>query len=210
MASAACQAVGNVMLRLNARCSLCQTFCARAAQTGSFITVWEPESWRRPQARLASSTATHATSSHHCTAAAHVRPSPMPSSNMVPQRLHSSQKPLCRAGAHSALIRPLGHGADHIRDENVGVWLAGTTARPLVGQGTLVHTQWCPQWCRDGAEMGAVELASMCIDLHASRPRRAAAETPQASSGLELRACAARACGDLPQVPEEGLEPTRP
>ena len=115
LAGAACQAVGDVLLRLNARCSLCQTFCVRADQAGSFITVWEPESWRRPQTRLTSWTATHATSSPHSTAAAHVQPSPTPGSNTVPHRLHSSQKTLCRAGSHPAPIRPHGHCADRVR-----------------------------------------------------------------------------------------------
>ena len=70
----------------------------------------------------------------------------------------------------------------------------------------------------DGANIGAIQLASICIDLHRSALKsadvgqgRAGQETQQAPSGSELRALPANnLCRAGMKVPEEGLEPSRP
>ena len=63
----------------------------------------------------------------HSTAAKDGQRLPMAGSNTLPHRLHSPHNSLCRAGSHSAIIRPTLYGAHRHPPENAGTSLAGPT-----------------------------------------------------------------------------------
>jgi len=68
----------------------------------------------------------------HSTAAKDGQRLPMAGSNTLPHRLHSPHNSLCRAGSHSAIIRPTLYGAHRHPPENAGTSLAGPSQNRIV------------------------------------------------------------------------------